>query len=202
MLNNIQVMPTQMVISGLGEVMLENTADNPDFAAITPAPLIDWYHTEEAQWFKQELRAGFDNLPDNIIARIFLNKENGRVGKGTKVMAYLKQHNYPLLLGSDFPGSPSFANQPGLTSVREMERMAEAGYTPMDVLKAATINNARQFHLESDFGTVQSGKVANLLLLNSDPLNNVSAWRDIDLVILKGKVINRETLKANKAKHQ
>ncbi|QLE87754.1 amidohydrolase family protein [Shewanella sp. Scap07] len=190
-------MPTQRVIAGLGEVMLPTTASSPQFLAVTPAPLIDWYQTPQARWFKKELRIGFDGMADNAIAVIFLY---GRIGKGNKVIQYLNHANHPILLASDFPGSPSYANQPGLTTFQEMKAMANAGLSPAQVLAAATINNAKQFKVDADYGTVQVGKKANLLVLERNPLASVEAWDSIETVILNGKPIARQELAAGNEK--
>ena len=75
--------------------------------------------------------------------------------------------------------------------------MANAAVSPRAVLEAATINNARQFGLAGDYGTVETGKIANLLLLTANPLDGVEAWRSIETVILRGEAHARETFKAN-----
>jgi imidazolonepropionase-like amidohydrolase len=77
-----------------------------------------------------------------------------------------------------------------------MRLMAQAGVSMRAILEAATINNARQFGLAKDYGTVETGKIANLLLLKSNPLEGVRAWSEIDRVVLRGKVIERDTLAA------
>jgi imidazolonepropionase-like amidohydrolase len=184
-------MPTQRVIAGLGELMQSGIVDSPEFISITPQGLLDWYKTPEAQWFKEELRIGFDGMPDTLIADVFLY---GRIGKGNKIIDYLKKSKHPILLASDFPGSPSYANQPGLTTFQEMKAMADAGLTLEEILAAATINNAKQFKISHDYGSVETGKIANVLLLNSNPLKSINAWENIDTVILHGKPIIRETL--------
>ncbi|MBL4940603.1 MAG: amidohydrolase family protein [Colwellia sp.] len=189
--NKIGYMPTQRVIAGLGEVMLPNIGDSPEFSLITPKPLLNWYKTPEAQWFKEELRIGFDGMPDKSIAGVFLY---GRIGKGNKVINYLNKSKHPILLASDFPGSPSFANQPGLTTYQEMKAMVDAGLTLNEVLAAATINNAKQFKIQDDYGTVEVGKIANLLLLKKNPLSSIEAWDSIDTIILNGQPIARHTL--------
>jgi imidazolonepropionase-like amidohydrolase len=152
--NDIGFMPTQGVIAGLGEAMLPNISDSAEFLPITPGALLDWYKTPEAQWFKEELRIGFDGMADESIANVFLY---GRIGKGNKVIRYLNKSKHPILLASDFPGSPSFANQPGLTTFKEMKAMAIAGLSLEDVLAAATINNAKQFKMQNDYGTPALG---------------------------------------------
>jgi imidazolonepropionase-like amidohydrolase len=98
------------------------------------------------------------------------------------------------LLASDFPGSPSYANQPGLTTFQEMQAMVAAGLTLEDVLAASTINNAEQFNIQKNYGSVEVGKVANLLLLESSPLDSIDAWNAIQLVILNGEPIKRDDL--------
>ena len=72
--------------------------------------------------------------------------------------------------------------------------MVEAGVELVDVLAAATINNAKRFNLQAHYGTVESGKVANVLLLNKNPLETIGAWDSIEFVILHGQVIERESL--------
>jgi hypothetical protein len=189
--NKIGYMPTQRVIAGLGEVMLPNIEDSPEFTNVTPKALLDWYKTPEAQWFKKELRVGFDGMSDDSIAEVFLY---GRIGKGRKVINYLNKYKHPILLASDFPGSPSYANQPGLTTFQEMQAMVAAGLTLEDVLAASTINNAEQFNIQKNYGSVEVGKVANLLLLESSPLDSIDAWNAIQLVILNGEPIKRDDL--------
>jgi imidazolonepropionase-like amidohydrolase len=109
---------------------------------------------------------------------------------------HLHQLGHPLLLGSDTPSAPTYGNQPGYDTYREMRLLAQAGIPLIAIFQAATINNARQFGLERDYGTIASGKVANLLLLDANPLETIRAWSLIDKVILRGKAIERESLRA------
>jgi imidazolonepropionase-like amidohydrolase len=51
--------------------------------------------------------------------------------------------------------------------------------------------------MEKDYGTIERGKIANLLLLEANPLADVNAWARIDRVILHGEPIDRETLAAD-----
>jgi imidazolonepropionase-like amidohydrolase len=77
-----------------------------------------------------------------------------------------------------------------------MRMMAQSGIPLPAIFRAATINNARQFGMDKNYGTVEAGKVANLLLLTENPLETVRAWTSIDKVILHGDVIKRESLAA------
>lgn len=186
-------MPTLRIVAGLGEIMESDRLERVDFRNVTPTLLQDWYRQPEAQWFKSELLAAEDLSPE-LFTRIY---RQGVVGRGIRAMQHLDSLSYPLLLGSDTPGSPSYINQPGLNTYHELLLMAEGGISLADIFAAATINTARQFTLDADYGTVEVGKVANLLLLNENPLEAIEAWNSIDTVFLGGVPIRREQLLAN-----
>jgi len=109
---------------------------------------------------------------------------------------YLHDLGHPMLLGTDTPSAPTFGNQPGYETYREMRMMAQSGIPLPAIFRAATINNAKQFGLDKDYGTVEAGKIANLLLLTENPLESLRAWTSIDRIILRGDVIKRESLAA------
>ena len=77
----------------------------------------------------------------------------------------------------------------------EMEELVRSGLSPLDVLKAATCNAARILGVEDDIGTVETDKVADLLLLEADPLADIRNTRRIRTVIQGGRIINRELLR-------
>lgn len=76
----------------------------------------------------------------------------------------------------------------GIGTHIEMELMAEAGLTASDILTAATANGARALGMADRIGTIEAGKLADLIILNSDPLDDVRNLRDIDLVLKGGYV--------------
>ena len=113
---------------------------------------------------------------------------------------HLYELGQPMLLGSDTPSARTYGNQPGYDTWKEMRLMADAGI-PLDaIFAAATINNARQLRLDEDYGSIEKGKIANLLLLDANPLANIEAWTKIDRVILHGEPIDRETPAADSMK--
>ncbi len=79
-----------------------------------------------------------------------------------------------------------------------MEGLAEAGATPMDILVAATRHGAEAYGLADSLGTVEMGKVADLVILDADPLADVRNLRRISQVIQGGRLVNRESLPAMK----
>ena len=77
---------------------------------------------------------------------------------------------------------------PGLSVWQEMEMMAEAGVLPLQILQAATVNPAEFVHKDKDLGTVESGKLADLIVLRKNPLENIANIRTLDTVVQHGKV--------------
>jgi imidazolonepropionase-like amidohydrolase len=186
--------PTLRVIAGLGDLFREDTLKDPAYAKVVPAPLLQWYATPPGQWFKEEMRKGLGGVPDMKAMHIYLKTGS----QGMRAAKYLHDLGHPILLGSDTPSAPTFGSQPGYDTYREMRMLAQSGIPLPAILRAATINNARQFGLEKDYGTVETGKVANLLLLTANPLETMRAWTSIDRVILRGNVIKRESLAASR----
>lgn len=78
----------------------------------------------------------------------------------------------------------------------EMEMYVEAGLTPMQVIVAATATGARQMPPvgEADFGTLQAGQVADLVVLNADPLEDIRHTLEIDRVMRLGEWVDRAAL--------
>lgn len=74
---------------------------------------------------------------------------------------------------------------------REIKKMQEAGMTAAKILQASTINGAKVLGKQDEFGSISKGKLANMVLLNADPLADLENWQKIDLVINKGKVATR-----------
>jgi len=97
----------------------------------------------------------------------------------------------PVALGTD-SGSPG--RFPGLWEHFEMELLVRAGLTPMQAIQAATINGARILRLDTQYGSLEAGKVADLVILNADPLADITNSRRIDSVWMNGKQVDRSML--------
>ena len=117
-----------------------------------------------------------------------------RAAQGYRLMlANLKRVHaagIPVVMGTD-AGNPLTLHGPAV--FREMEAMAEAGLTPMDVLVASTRNAARAMG-RTDIGTVEPGKLADLVVLGADPLARISNVRTVSLVVRGGRIWTRREL--------
>ena len=69
---------------------------------------------------------------------------------------------------------------------RELELLVESGLTPMEAIVGGTLENARYFRIDDRLGSVEVGKVADLILIDGDPLQNISNMRRIKRVMLNG----------------
>ena len=83
--------------------------------------------------------------------------------------------------------------QPGLGTHWEIWALA-AAMTPMEVLKAATVNSAHFLGLDSELGTLEVGKVADLVILDSNPLDDIRNTVDIRQVMKAGRLYDGATL--------
>ncbi|WP_259016522.1 metal-dependent hydrolase family protein [Emticicia fluvialis] len=74
-------------------------------------------------------------------------------------------------------------------NAREMLMMVEYGMQPLDVLKSATSINADAFHIEKQVGRIKPGLLADILVVEGNPAQNIQAIRNIKLVMKDGKII-------------
>jgi imidazolonepropionase-like amidohydrolase len=91
----------------------------------------------------------------------------------------------PIVMGSD---TGFFGVFLGAASQMEMELMVEAGLTPAQAIGSATINAARMIGREKEQGTIEAGKLADLVILDANPLTDIRAVRQIHRVVKGGLV--------------
>jgi imidazolonepropionase-like amidohydrolase len=110
-----------------------------------------------------------------------------------KVSAQIRANKVPILAGTDWS---SFLNekgaQPGRCLYDELAFLVEAGFSPAEVLRAATLNPALFFGLSNSLGAIQVGKIADLVLLEADPLQDIHNTTRIAAVIQKGRLVLRK----------
>jgi predicted amidohydrolase YtcJ len=97
----------------------------------------------------------------------------------------------PVAMGTD---AGNIGTMHGPSVFREMVMMQSAGLTPLQVLRSATVNGARAFGREKDMGTIATGKLADLVILDADPTANTANLSRIHRVIKDGHVFDPEEL--------
>ncbi len=78
------------------------------------------------------------------------------------------------------------------TPMVEIDSMQEAGMTPMQIIIAATKHAAHVCNLAQELGTLEIGKIADILVVNQNPLEDVHALQDVRLVMHNGMIIRDE----------
>jgi len=115
-------------------------------------------------------------------------------------MVYAKQHELigqmqragvGFLAGTDVLNPYCF---PGFSLHDELVLLVSAGFTPMEALQTATLNPARFLGKEKELGTVEKGKLADLVLLDGNPVQDIANTQRIDAVVVAGKLINKSEL--------
>jgi imidazolonepropionase-like amidohydrolase len=103
----------------------------------------------------------------------------------------MRKEDVPFLAGSDGPDPYVY---PGFSLHDEMELLVKAGFSPAQALQAATLNPALFLGKLDEYGVVEKGRVADLVLLDGDPIEDIRNTRKIDSVVLRGKLYSREDL--------
>jgi len=103
--------------------------------------------------------------------------------KQIELVRMMHKAGVPIMAGSDFS---DWALVPGVDLHNELALLVEAGFSPMEALQAATLNPAKFLGKSNTFGTIQVGRAADLVLLNANPLEDISHTRKINAVVLGG----------------
>ena len=152
-----------------------------------PENMVDW---PEMKYMQADTVARWRRAKQDL-----LDDANYRPATAARAVALRQQmildllrNGAGLLLGSD---SPQIFNVPGFAIHRELEYLVDAGLTPFQALQTGTVNPAEFFGRSGDFGTVQTGAEADLILLDANPLEDITNTRRIHGVMVRGRWLPR-----------
>ena len=100
-----------------------------------------------------------------------------------KIIGALHRAGIPIVAGTD-------VGVPGHTLHRELELYVKAGLTPLEAIQAATLTPARVMKLENEVGTIEAGKRADIIILDANPLDNISNIRKVRFVLTQGRLFD------------
>ena len=142
-------------------------------------------------WFLTELRAE--------AARALSESEKKDAEKFAAGFDEMKRNVKKLLDAGVLLAAGTDAPYPGVFQGEaihhELELLVEAGMTPLQAIRTATYNAAQIMHAEQEWGSLQSGRVANLVIVAGNPAAQISDTRKIEMVIVNGKILDRVSLR-------
>ncbi len=155
-----------------------------------PEDMVDWPEMKYmpadtvARWYraKRDMLDDTNYDPDTAARAVALRQ---------KLILELHRSGAGLLLGSD---SPQIFNVPGFAIHRELEYLVDAGLTPFEALQTGTANPAKFFGRHDKFGVVKTGAGADLILLDANPLDDITNTRRIHGVMVRGRWLPRREL--------
>jgi len=184
--------PTIQVMGGLRAYFDPQYLTMQAIPKVIPAGMLAWFNSPQGKWFKKEISD--DDTPDPAMLEGF---DGGPLPHVRLVVGYLGSKDADFLFGTDTPSAPTYGNLPGLNGYLEMQQLQKAGLSLEQIFRAATINNARRFKIDSQVGTIEAGKIANLVLLKKSPLESMDAYDSIVTIWVHGKQVSRASLAAN-----
>jgi hypothetical protein len=187
--------PTIQVMGGLRAYFDPEYLRMAAIPSIIPAEMLEWFNSPQGKWFKKEISEG--DAPDQAVLQRF---DDGPLRRVRQAVAYMAAKDADFLFGTDTPSAPTYGNLPGLNGYLEMQQLRKAGLSLEQILRAATISNARRFKIDSQVGSIEPGKIANLVLLRQSPLESVDAYDSIVSVWVHGKQVSRDSLAADASK--
>ena len=171
----VWIVPTQSLFErwfspfGASELLLD-----PEMKYMPASTLLDWEKRKKEATGTQSTFSAvqwqrFDDIRKELIYK-------------------LQQNGHGILLGSD---APQIFNVPGFSIHHEIDGMQGAGMTPLEIIRSGTINPAVFFGMEDTFGEVKVGLDADLILIDSNPLENLDALQQISGVMVQGNWLSK-----------
>lgn len=125
-------------------------------------------------------------VPTLAAAWAFGNVHPGALSDAEKALKQLHDRSVKIALGTD-SGAPGVKIGAGVH--KELELLVEAGLTPMEAIMAATKNAAENLGKGDELGTIEEGKLADMIVVSDDPLEHIGNTRGIQMVIKSGKIL-------------
>ncbi|MEX0315009.1 MAG: amidohydrolase family protein [Allomuricauda sp.] len=175
--NKVWIVPTQSLFERwFAPANVDSLLAEPEMKYMPKSTLDNWrrikVQTMENSGFKVSQWEQFDAI------RMMLIKK-------------LQDNGHGMLFGSD---APQLFNVPGFSVQHEMKGMARAGMQPLEILQSATINPAIFFEMEDTFGEIKEGLEADLVLLASNPLDDLKNYTKVSGVMARGTWISSEDI--------
>ncbi len=170
-------------------------------------------HISQVKYFSQLLEVGVDDLahiPSDLILKaqidqlvekdvyvvptLTVSEAYGALWGASRNLGKFITAGVKIAMGNDYTLIPQndFDHFDLGMPMHEITRMSEAGMTPMQIIVASTLNAAHVCGLDQELGSLEPGKLADILVLNADPLQDLSALTQVKMVIHDGEIIRSD----------
>jgi Amidohydrolase family len=129
-------------------------------------------------------------MPDLLRDPLALRQEY--FARNLQIVGAMHHVGVPFLAGTD--AAPGVYIMPGFSLHDELANFVEAGFTPMESLQTATSNPAKFLGMQASLGSIESGKIADLVLLTANPLDDIRNTQKLSVVFTQGRVFDRAAL--------
>lgn len=172
--NNVWVVPTQ--------ALWETILGAADYDALR--------EYDELKYIPKNLVSGYNAWTKRLLNNSNFNLENARehAALRQRLLSEMNKSGVKILMGTD---APQLYSVPGFSIHRELKVMSEAGMSPYEILVTGTKNVGEYFSHKDNFGTIEVGQRADLILLDNNPLDDISNLRQNSGVMVAGRWLSR-----------
>lgn len=149
---------------------------------------------DELKYIPPSVRDGYLNwVENNLTSNANYNPENAELEAEwrQKILAEMYEQDVKILMGTD---APQLFSVPGFSIHRELPYMSEAGMTRLDIIRSGTQMVGKYFSNEDTFGLIEEGQRADLILLEGNPLEDLSYLKDHSGVMVQGRWYSRDMI--------
>jgi imidazolonepropionase-like amidohydrolase len=153
----------------------------------------------ELQFMPSQQIEAWTTAQENLLMSPTFKPEVARqiIQNRMRLLKVLSDEGVKIMLGSD---APQRFSVPGFSIHREMARMADAGMKPYDIIRSGSFNVGVYFKNQDDFGTIETGRRADLILVEANPLDNVGNLARRAGVMVRGRWIPEPEIQDRLAK--
>lgn len=172
--NNVWVVPTQ--------ALWETILGAADYDALR--------EYDELKYIPKNLVSGYNAWTKRLLNNSNFNLDNARehAALRQRLLSEMNKSGVKILMGTD---APQLYSVPGFSIHRELKAMSEAGMSPYEILVTGTKNVGEYFSHKDNFGTVEVGQRADLILLDNNPLEDISNLKKHSGVMVAGRWLSR-----------
>jgi hypothetical protein len=173
------LVPTLVTLHGLTFV---------DDLSVKDDPRLRYIPAEEKEWWRPE-----KGMLTRYRTPAYIAYRKREFAKTLEMIPVARRAGVVLLAGTDMWLPYVY---PGFSTHDEMALFVQAGLTPAEALRTATIDPARFLRIDAETGSIKPGRAADLVLLEADPLRDIAGTRTISAVVARGRLLRRADLDA------